>query len=81
MSAEIVPPEAMVVRAARVRARLMGNQSTEAQIEIVSRRPVFREPVILGYREGWMDAIIWMEEQYAKRKARRSSGLEQPRMR
>lgn len=56
----------------------MGNRSTEEQINIVARRPVFREPVVMGYREGWMDAIIWMEERHAKR---RSSGLGKPGLR
>lgn len=66
MSERFVPPEAMIVRAARLRAKLMGNASTEQQVLIVSRRPVFREPVIKAYQEGWMDALIYMEEKYGR---------------
>ena len=65
-------PEAVIIRAARRRAELMGNQASELAINDVAQRPVFREPIIGAYAEGWMDAIIYMETRAYERKQKRA---------
>lgn len=68
MGSDITVPEAVIVRAARMRSKLMGNRTTDDQINAVASRPVFREPVALAYQEGWMDALIYLE---GKRRGRK----------
>ena len=68
MGSDITVPESVFVRAARMRSKLMGNRTTDEQIDVVARRPVFREPVAQAYQEGWMDALIYLE---GKRRGRK----------
>lgn len=68
MASDITVPEAVIVRAAQMRSKLMGNRTTDDQIQVVARRPVFREPVALAYQEGWMDALIHLEGRRRGRK-------------
>ena len=63
-------PEAVFVRAAMARARAMGNRASELAIKDVSLRPAFREPIKSAYAEGWMDAVIHLEEKYYQKKMR-----------
>ena len=64
-------PEEMIIRAARVRSRTLGKPARDDRLAEVSQRPNFREPVIWAYYEGWMDALIYMEEKHGR--ARRSA--------
>ena len=68
MSNRIDVPDTLIWLCARLRAKLMGNRSTEQQIQKVASRPVFAEPIQLAYRHGWMDAMIHQEEERERRR-------------